>query len=595
VVGLDVYTNNGATMKKRDDGENDGLGCIYARISKVYGEGEGSLKNQIDQCGVLGAEMKIPVPADMILRERDSGHETIDTRKDMLQLRQWAREGRLRWVLIHAWDRFSRTPEELVTVWKELRNHGVEVICLRNPVHELDLSLAKLILRIQGIAGEMEWEYVARRTTENKQRIRDEGRRVGEGGPLFGYRWKRGADNRIDPSRAWEIVDEEAEIVRLVFHLFADRGLSIRQVMEELNGRGIPPPSVIRGRKFKDGRKPRWTYNLRKMVADPTYKGIATCGRKRRVGKKDYREAPASEWRILENAPTPAIVDEDLWERANAALRAASGQFKRTRDDARRRNAGTGHFAFLRGIIRCACCGGSMRVIRSRQWCPATKDHSGGFKLAYRCDRRWDKSLPPEVRTCEGRAVYDEKVRAAAWLAVLEVITRTGWIEEKARTLKADRPGEAILRDALEIARQELARTERRIGNVIDQMADAEDAEDRADLKLKLASLRREKKGYESRVDSLGEKLRGYDLLDRRCDELVRDVTAIRDTVSDPDALTWEERRKILDGVHARFRGDGETLHLELDLGLADVSPERGPLFTIDISTSMNTARTIRT
>jgi hypothetical protein len=223
-----------------------------------------------------------------------------------------------------------------------------------------------------------------------------------------------------------------------------------------------------------------------------------------------------------------------------------------------------------------------MRVMRIRQWDRATKTHTGGYKLAYKCDTRWDRLLPPEQRACTGRAVYDEIVREAAWRAVLEVITCTGWIEEKARTLKANRPGEDILRESLGLARDELARTERRIGNVIEQMADADDAEDRAELKIKLADLRREKKGYQARLASLEEKLGGYDLIDTRCDELLRDVVAIREQLTEPGSLTWPERRKILDGVHAHFRGSGTDLELDLDLGLADVTAEAGPLVARD-------------
>jgi hypothetical protein len=330
--------------------------------------------------------------------------------------------------------------------------------------------------------------------------------------------------------------------------------------------------------------------NLRPRITDPTYKGMASCGRKRRAGKRNYRDLPVSEWKVLGNSPTPAIVDEALWERANANRKLQFNGFEKARQFAATRNKR--EFVFLRGILHCACCGGHMRVIRIRQWDRKTKTHTGEYKIAYKCDTRWDKALPPEQRLCTGRAVYDERVREAAWLAVLEVITRTDWIEQKARSLKSGRPGEEPLRDSLAIAGEELARAERRIANVIDQMADADDPEDRAELKHKLGSLRREKKGYESRIESLTEKLRGYDALDARCEELLRDVVAIRERLTDPAALSWDERRKILDGVHARFRGDGETLHLELDLGLADVTPEEGPLVTTDTPSRSSTPMT---
>ena len=120
-------------------------GSIYARISSVYGERTSSLDNQVDKSTGINAKMGIATPADLILRERDSGHETIDTRKDLLRLRQWARDGRISSVTIHAWDRLSRTPEELVSVWKEFRSHGVQVICIQNPIHDLDLDRKSVV------------------------------------------------------------------------------------------------------------------------------------------------------------------------------------------------------------------------------------------------------------------------------------------------------------------------------------------------------------------------------------------------------------------------------------------------------------------
>jgi DNA invertase Pin-like site-specific DNA recombinase len=387
-------------------------GSIYGRISSVYGEKIASLDNQVEKCEFVAGRMEVAVPAEFVLRERDSGHETIDTRVDLLRVRQWAREGRISAVFIHAWDRLSRTPEELVLVWQELRRQGVQVICIQNPIHELDLSLAKMILRMQGMVGEMEWEYIRRRTSENKQQLRDKGLRVGEGGPLYGYAWLRRDDGKIHDSRAWVIDEEEAPTIRLIFDLIGNRGLSIRQAMEELNGRGIPTPSVARGRKFKDGRTPRWTYNLRKIIVDATYKGVATCHRKERHGKRDYRDRPPEEWKVLDNSPTPAIVDEALWDRANANLKRQFNGFEKARQFAETRNRG--EFVFLRGILHCACCGGYMRVMRIRQWNRKTKSHTGEYKIAYKCDTRWDKALPPEQRFCTGRAVYDERVREAA-------------------------------------------------------------------------------------------------------------------------------------------------------------------------------------
>ena len=146
--------------------------------------------------------MDVAIPDDLILKERDSGHETMDTRTDLLRVRRWARDGRVSpGVHPRLGPTIADARRSSCRSGRSCVPRGVEVICIQNPIHDLDLSLAKMIHRMQGMVGEMEWEYIRRRTTENKQRLRDEGKRVGEGGPLFGYRWKLREDGKIDPSR----------------------------------------------------------------------------------------------------------------------------------------------------------------------------------------------------------------------------------------------------------------------------------------------------------------------------------------------------------------------------------------------------------
>jgi hypothetical protein len=457
------------------------------------------------------------------------------------------------------------------------------------PLHELDIMQAKLLLWMQGVVGEMELNQVRRRTTENKRALRESGKRVGEGGPIYGYRWKRREDGRIDPSRAWEIVEAEAEVMRHMYHWFGNLGWTVGRVIEELNARydrgpGFEPPSVARGRKFADGRRPRWCRNIGKMIADPTYKGTALCDRTRHMGDGRYLRVPMDQQRVLGDSPTPTIVDADLWERANAQIAARrSPSFDPARQTAERRNLR--QFAFFRGILRCNCCGSPMRVILMQQWDKKARKHTGPYRVAYRCERRWDKTLAPEQRACAGRPVHEDRMADPAWEAVVEAITRVGWMETKAAQLKAKRPGEEVLRDSLGMARENLAQTDRRIRNIVEQMADAEDPEDRADLKLKLASLRREQKGYAARIASLETKVQGYEQLDRRVDEIVRNVLAYRKRLIDPGKSTPAERRAIIDDLGIWFRGDGDWLELHLDTGLIDISPENGPLVVAEAPT----------
>jgi hypothetical protein len=83
---------------KREIPDRSGLtGFIYGRISSVYGERESSLRTQKDRCSYIAQEKSVTIPDEFVLLERDSGHETIDTRKRLLEARLLAREGKVGW------------------------------------------------------------------------------------------------------------------------------------------------------------------------------------------------------------------------------------------------------------------------------------------------------------------------------------------------------------------------------------------------------------------------------------------------------------------------------------------------------------------
>jgi DNA invertase Pin-like site-specific DNA recombinase len=563
-------------MSQRRD--TSGLpGVIYTRISRKFGEGEGSLDNQYERCARKAEADGVSIPTQWVFRERDSGFETWDSRVEMMKVRQLALSGKISTIYIHAWDRLSRVQSELPHVWRELRRQGVNVVSIFCPVDQMDELTASIVLGAIGTATEMELHNIRRRTTENKQRIRDAGKRVGEGGPRFGYKWLTNEDGTIHDSRAWIIDDPAAEVIRVIFDLIGNRGYSIRQAMEFLNAEPAkyPPPSVYRGDKFKDGRTVRWSYNLRKIIVDETYKGVATCSRKERLSKGVFKELPRDQWKELTNAPTPAIVDPELWARANANLKNAVNVFERARNFAAERNGVD--FCFFRGILRCSVCKRHMRVMRIRQWDKKAKRHTGRYKIAYHCDTRWNKALPPEERVCSGRAVYDEEAREKCWAGIVKIITEEGWIEACVRRLKAERPEEEVHRAAQVAAEEERQRTIRRIGNYIDQLGDATDHEHQADLNAKIRQLREARKHCEARIAALEEKLAAYDQLDGRCDEILRTVVAMRDRMVNADKLSWPERRRIIDGVKASFLGSGDEIQVLIHTGLDDVSIPQGP------------------
>jgi site-specific DNA recombinase len=156
--------------------------------------------------------------------------------------------------------------------------------------------------------------------------------------PLFGYRpegKKREARLLIDERPIPGLEMSPADVVRLIFRLAAGERWSGQRIAEHLNALGVPTPNALNRPKAKTARQ-WWQTTVRCILINPRYKGVHPFGGGN--GKKT---------RDVIEQPVPAIVDEETWERAQAAI-AANTRFSP-------RNAKREYL--LRGLMRCAHCG----------------------------------------------------------------------------------------------------------------------------------------------------------------------------------------------------------------------------------------------
>src|SRR5262249_11061235 len=143
---------------------------------------------------------------------------------ELFKVRELVRGRKISHLFVHNFDRLSRTPEELVGLWKEALAHGVKVVVVMWPqFHDLDLEMAKMVLRMIGMVGEFEWSFIRARTTQNKARIRNGGQFVGEGGPRFGFVWDKKERSRKPSEEPHPVYGvSSAAIVRAIFAMVAD-------------------------------------------------------------------------------------------------------------------------------------------------------------------------------------------------------------------------------------------------------------------------------------------------------------------------------------------------------------------------------------
>ena len=176
-------------------------------------------------------------------------------------------------ICVHAFSRFYRNGAEMELTIRTLRKYGVEVISITQPTGD-DPSQA-LMRQIIGIFD----EYTSRENGKNVTRAMRESARQGfwnGATPPLGYRIIEAERRGSKIKKRLAIDPVEAELVRLIFRLYADgdgtyRPLGVKETTKWLNGHGyrtrrgaafgVGPIHTILTNRFDASGK--WPYGVR--------------------------------------------------------------------------------------------------------------------------------------------------------------------------------------------------------------------------------------------------------------------------------------------------------------------------------------------
>jgi site-specific DNA recombinase len=312
------------------------------------------------------------------------------------RLRQDAKEKLWDAVLIYDPDRLARRYSYQELVMDELREAGIEVIFVT--VSAPKNSEDKILHGVRGIFAEYERAKIAERFRLGKLRkVRDGHILVSEA--LYGYSYIPKHDNEHG---YYQVNEDEAKVVRMIFGWVADEGLTLRGVVRRLQEKGIKP------RKSKRGV---WsTSTLSTLLGHKAYIGEAHWGssyavvpenptnheKYRKMKKTSRKIRPEEEWYKI---TVPAIIDKDLFQRARS----------RIEDNFKLCQRNTKNEYLLAGKIWCTC--GKRRAGEGPQH---------GKHLYYRCNDR--VASFPLPRTCLEAAVNARIADKLVWDKVAQLM-----------------------------------------------------------------------------------------------------------------------------------------------------------------------------
>lgn len=278
---------------------------FYARVSTDKDEQVNSLENQINYYEKLIKDNPNWTYVDGYVDEGISG-TSVKKRESFLRMIDDAEANKFDLILTKEISRFSRDTIDSLQYTKALLDNGVGVLFESDNINTLLPDMEFKLTMMSSMAQE-EVRKISDRIKFGHKRAIDSGRVLGNS-KIWGY-------NKEDGKLVKD--EKQAEIVKRIFELYVADGGSIRGVVKELHNEG-----------YANGNGNDFSFStIKSILANPKYKGYY-CGRK--TQKLDYRSNKRKvfsedEWIVYEDSDNvPAIVSEELWERANTKLNSRS-------------------------------------------------------------------------------------------------------------------------------------------------------------------------------------------------------------------------------------------------------------------------------
>ena len=305
----------------------------YARVSSETDEQLNSLDNQISYYENLirGNANWTFVPGYV-----DEGLSGISTkkRKHFNEMIHDAKDGLFDLIITKEISRFARNTLDSLQYTRELLGLGVGVFFQNDNINTLDED-AELRLTIMSSIAQDELRKLSSRVKFGHQQAIKSGVVLGNS-RIFGYR-KEGKRLVIDES--------QAPMVRELFRLYATGEYSMKQLETLFYEQGY--------RNYNGNKIAHST--LSGIISNPKYKGYYVGNKVRVVDMftKKQKFLPPEEWVMFKDETgevVPAIVTEELWDKANEVL-------TRRSEDVKSRQGICNHANLLTGKMYCAHCG----------------------------------------------------------------------------------------------------------------------------------------------------------------------------------------------------------------------------------------------
>ncbi|WP_203368856.1 recombinase family protein [Cysteiniphilum marinum] len=516
--------------------------ALYARVSSERQINEDTVSSQIQT-------IKDRIIADGLSISED--HCYIDNgysgsnlvRPALEKLRDQIAFGVIDILYIHSPDRLSRKYAYQMILLEEFEQHTVKVVFLNYDASENNPE-ANLLLQMQGMIA----EYERSKIMERHRRGRIYAAKKGSINVLttapYGYRYIDKYTGQGEAS--FEIVEDEAEVVRKLFSWIGNDRLSIGTAIRELK------KANILTRKGKDC----WDRStICYMLKNPVYKGQAAFGKKK-VGprinyvrpRKDSCEQPkrnVSRYRVEESEwiyiPVPAIIDESLFD-------AVQDQLLENKKRARVQKQGQTYL--LQGLLVCKRC--------NRAYCGGKSTRYNKKKTIYsyyRCTGT-DSIRFGGIKMCNNKQANAEALEIVVWEEVKKLLKDPRRLYQEYQQRLND-SNKAPINGTYSSLKKQECKLEKSISLLIDSYTQEYILKDEFEPRIKL--MRQKLLHVQQLLNQIIEK-----------QNLEKDMELIISTLEDfscnirysLDNLSWFDKRDILRKIVKRVEISEDTINV---------------------------------
>jgi site-specific DNA recombinase len=521
-----------------------GTVAFYARVSSDAQARDHTIDSQV-------AALKDRIAADGHQLEPDHGYVddgysgTNLQRAALERLRDAVADGQIVRLYVHAPDRLARRHAEQVLLIEEFRRAGVEVIFLNRSIGAT--AEDELLLQVQGIISEYERAKILERVRRGRRHAARSGLVSALTGAPFGYRYIcRGEGGGV---ARFEIVEDEARVVRSIFAWIGVNRLSLREVCRRLQRMGCRSPRGLR----------HWGITtIRGMIDNPAYVGHAVLGRSRvvaaeprlRLIRRNARAMPSATRRVagprhdwIEIA-VPALVDHAVFEAARAQL---EENRKRKRHSQRRPRW------LLQGLTVCRCCGYAYYAKGSAL---SPTDRSKGKRHYYRCIGADAHRFNGTIK-CTNSTVRGDRLEQMVWHHVRALLEEPSRVAQEYRRRIGQASGQAGPPEQVARLARQMTTLRRGIDRLIDGYTEGfiekTEFEPRiAGLKLRMAQLQDQQNAAINAADAERE----LSLVISRLQDFSAKVS------KGLEHLDWHGMRQIIHTVVRRVEIDHDSVEV---------------------------------